>query len=271
MGKSTSTWRSSAFVAALTIAACTSESPEQAAAQETAGNATVPGATEPDGLRERVMLASPYVIAADPELDAFVVETAEAAIGEHCAGCHGADLTGRVGVPSLVDFEWLWGITFEETSDVAPVMALQQTILYGIRNTDCPEIEELSYYGGCADTRYSEMPAYLAGDIFDEQQVDDLTEYVIALAGGDADEALARAEPLAPLCAECHGADGTGYKPYGGPDLTDDVWLYGSDRDAIYDVIANGRLGHCPAWGRTLDAATVKALAVYIWRRASGG
>ena len=61
-----------------------------------------------------------------------------------------------------------------------------------------------------------------------------------------------------------------GYKPFGGPDLTDDVWLYGSDRETIFDVIANGRLGQCPAWGKTLDPVTVKSLAVYIWRKVMG-
>ncbi len=46
--------------------------------------------------------------------------------------------------------------------------------------------------------------------------------------------------------------------------------LYGSDRDTIYDVIANGRLGECPPWGNTLDAATIKSLAVYIWNKSLG-
>lgn len=223
-------------------------------------------------IEQRVVAASPYSIAADEELTAYVERTAEAAIGEHCAACHGADLTGRPGVPNLVDFDWLWGITFEETNDVGPVMKIQQTILYGVRNQDCPDIEDVSYYGACADTRFSQMPGYLDTEVFDEDQISDLTEYVVSLTGAEADDAaVARAESLAGVCVECHGPDSVGYKPYGGPDLTDSVSLFGDDRETIFDVIAHGRTEVCPPWKDTLSAAEIKALAVYIWRRVQGG
>jgi cytochrome c oxidase cbb3-type subunit 3 len=219
-----------------------------------------------------VLAASPNVIAAVPELDAFVVQAAQKAVTDHCAACHGADLTGKPGVPNLVDFDWLWGITFEETTDVAPVMEIQQTILYGVRNTDCPLIADQSRYGGCVDTRYSEMPAYRDIGIFNDTQVRDLTEYVVSLGGAEADaEGAARGQELWTTCIECHGEDGRGYKPYGGPDLTDDISVYGADRATITDVIVAGRLGKCPPWADKLDAATIKSLAVYIWRKANGG
>ena len=111
-----------------------------------------------DNPAERVLNASPYAIAVDAELSEFVRVTAAAAIGEHCASCHGADLTGKAGVPNLTDYDWLWGVTGEELNDVNPIMAIQQTLLYGIRNRDCPE-DQMSY-GACSDTRYSEMPGY---------------------------------------------------------------------------------------------------------------
>ena len=230
------------------------------------GAATAAQAQDSPGVR--ILNASPYAIAADTELSDFVTETAQAAIAEHCAGCHGADLAGGPGVPDLTDYDWLWGITGEETNDVYPVMAIQQTLLYGVRNRDCPE-DQMSY-GACADTRYSEMPGYAVLG-FTEEQVSDLTEWVVGLAGGEADSAaVERAQAFAPLCAECHGSDSFGYVPYGGPNLRDDIWLYGGDRDAIHDVIANGRLGACPPWGGTLDAATIKALAVYAWNSSLG-
>lgn len=223
------------------------------------------------GLEARVLAASPYSIAADAELDAYVQKTAAAAIDAHCAACHGADLTGRPGVPNLVDFDWLWGITFEEGNEVGPVMEIQQTILYGIRNEDCPDIEAVSYYGACADTRFSEMPGYVALEALTEDEARDLTEYTVALGGGDADAAAAaRGAALWPVCTECHGADGYGHKPYGGPDLTDSIWLFGGDRETIYDVIANGRTQTCPPWKDVLAPAEIKALAVYVWRKASG-
>ncbi|HEY8518532.1 MAG TPA: c-type cytochrome [Gammaproteobacteria bacterium] len=231
-----------------------------------------PEAAPDAALAQRVLNASPYTLRADPELAAYVQRTAEAAIAEHCAVCHGADLTGRPGVPNLVDFDWLWGITLEETTEVEPVMKIEQTIRHGIRNQNCPLIADQALYGGCPDTRYSEMPGYLAGGMFDASQVDDLVEWVLSLSGRDADpEAVERAQAIRGVCAECHGPEGYGYKPYGGPDLTDDVWLYGSDRETIRDVIANGRLGMCPAWGETLDAPTIKSLALYIWQKANEG
>jgi cytochrome c oxidase cbb3-type subunit 3 len=211
----------------------------------------------------RILNASPYAIAADEQLSEYVRVTAGAAYSENCASCHGADMTGKPGVPNLVDYDWLWGITGEETSDVNPIMAIQQTILYGVRNRDCPQ-EQMSY-GACSDTRYSEMPGYgVAG--FSEEQLNDLTEWVLERSGQDAEPAaVARAEPITSICAECHGGDSYGYVPYGGPNLRDNIWLYGDDRDTVYDVIANGRLGVCPPWANTLDAATIKALSVHIW------
>jgi cytochrome c oxidase cbb3-type subunit 3 len=236
----------------------------------TAGLLASAGATAQLSVAERVVIGSPYAIRADAEADAFVTATAEKAIAEHCAGCHGADLTGKPGVPNLVDYEFLWGITFEETSDVGPVAELEQTIRYGIRNQDCPAVASQAQYGDCPDTRYSEMPAYaelgLTGD-----EIRDLAEYVLALSGQDHDAAAAaRGKEQFGPCTECHGPDGTGYKPYGGPDLTDDVWLYGGDRGSITASIAGGRMGRCPAWVDKLDAATIKSLAVYIWRKVTG-
>ena len=226
--------------------------------------------TSGDDPAVRVLNASPYSIRADEALSAFVSSTAEAAIEQHCASCHGSNLEGQPGVPNLVDYDWIWGITGFELNDAEPVAAIQQTLLYGVRNTECPDIEDVSYYGGCADTRYSEMPGYGASGFTDEQ-IDDLTEYVVGLTGEEADaEAVARSAPLQAICTECHGEDARGYKPYGGPDLTDGISLYGADRETVRDVIENGRLGYCPPWGHELDAATIKSLAVHIWNTAQG-
>jgi len=219
-------------------------------------------------IAEQILNASPYAIAADEQLSEFVRATAEASVSENCASCHGADLSGGPGIANLVDYDWMWGITGQETNDVYPVMAIQQTLLYGIRNRDCPE-DRMSY-GACSDTRYSEMPGYEVSG-FSADQINDFTEWVVAMSGGEADTAaVERAEGMAAICAECHGDDSYGYVPYGGPNLRDSIWLYGDDRDTIRDVIANGRLGICPPWGETLDAATIKSLAVYIWNKSMG-
>jgi cytochrome c oxidase cbb3-type subunit 3 len=219
---------------------------------------------------ERVVIASPYAIKADAEAAAFVTATAEKAYAENCASCHGADMHGKPGVPDLVDYEFIWGITGEETSDVAPVAELEQTIRYGVRNQDCPAVHDQALYGDCPDTRYSEMPAYATLGLTGEQ-IRDMTEYVLSLSGQQADAAaVERAKKDSGQCVECHGPEGRGYKPYGGPDLTDDVWIYGGDRGAITASIAAGRMGRCPAWVDKLDAATIKSLAVHIWRKIQG-
>ncbi|HLF12187.1 MAG TPA: c-type cytochrome [Gammaproteobacteria bacterium] len=221
---------------------------------------------------DRVAVDSPYAISADPAEAQFVQAAAEKAIAQNCASCHGPDLRGKPGVPNLVDYDWLWGITLEETNDVGPVMEIQQTILYGVRNNDCPAVADQAQYGGCPDTRYSEMPGYGKLGALTQAQIRDLTEYVLSLGNQPADAAaVARGETQWAVCTECHGADGRGYKPYGGPDLTDDIWLYGGDRAAIVDVIANGRLGTCPAWVYKLDEATIKSIAVYLWRKVQEG
>jgi len=250
----------------LLICACTNGSmPVDQATQATDSAASA-------SLAERVISASSYSISQSEELNEFVRTTAEAAIDENCASCHGSDLTGAPGVPNLIDFDWLWGITFEETNEVGPVMEIEQTILYGVRNEDCPDIIDISYYGACADTRFSQMPGYLETGAFDEQEITELTEYVVSLTGAEADSDLAeRGAANWSVCTECHGPEGYGHKPYGGPDLSDGVSLFGADRETIFDVIANGRTEVCPAWKDTLDAATIKSLAVYIWQKVQGG
>jgi len=220
---------------------------------------------------ERVAAASPYAIKADAEADAFVTATAEKAYAANCAGCHGADMHGKAGVPDLTDFEFIWGITGEETSDVGPVAELEQTIRYGVRNQDCPAVHDQALYGDCPDTRYSEMPAFATLGTLTGEQVRDMTEYVLSLSRQQADAAAAaRGKMEFSQCVECHGPEGMGYKPYGGPDLTDDVWIYGKDRGSITASISAGRMGRCPAWVNKLDAATIKSLAVYIWRKVQG-
>jgi mono/diheme cytochrome c family protein len=170
-------------------------SPEQGAAQSS--------------FAVRVLNASPTAIAADAELARFVDQTAAAAIETHCAACHGPDLRGQPGVPDLLDYDWLWGVTGFESNAAGAVMEIQQTLLYGIRDRNCPE--EQKSYGACADTRYSEMPAY-AELGFDAQTLEDLAAYVLGLSGADADAAaIDRAEAFWPVCIECHAEDGYGY------------------------------------------------------------
>ena len=65
-------------------------------------------------------------------------------------------------------------------------------------------------------------------------------------------------------CAVCHGEAGKGNQDMGAPNLTDKIWLYGSDEATIVEDITNGRGSVMPAWSGRLDPVTIKSLAVYV-------
>ncbi len=180
----------------------------------------------------------------DPDLLQFALEAGGSLFGDNCATCHGAGGQGFEGYPSLVDDVWLWGGSLD---------AIEQTLRYGIRSTH-PE------------TRFNMMQAFGGDGLLRHEQIVDLVEYVVHLSGREADgEAVARAaESFALQCSSCHGATGAGIQAMGAPDLTDQIWLYGGDREAIYQSIYDGRTGVMPAWTDRLSDPQIVALAVYV-------
>ena len=62
----------------------------------------------------------------------------------------------------------------------------------------------------------------------------------------------------------CHGENAKGNRQFGAPNLTDAVWLYGSDLKDIIYTVTNARNSSMPDWGARLDPTTIKALAVYV-------
>ena len=195
--------------------------------------------------RETVLAnASLEQIQADPKLLQFAMAEGKAAFGDNCAGCHGAGGQGAKGYPNLNDDVWLWGGKLED---------IQHTITVGVRSTS-------------PQTRQSQMPSWGRSNILTPHQIIDLTEYVVNLSHRPADHAaVARAAKLfKDNCASCHGPEGRGQRKDGAPNLTDNEWLYGGSRDAIYDQIWNGHGGVMPTWGGRLTPATIKALAVYV-------
>ena len=50
----------------------------------------------------------------------------------------------------------------------------------------------------------------------------------------------------------------------GAPNLTDKIWLYGSDEATIIETVTNGRAGVMPAWEGGSIPSTIKAMAVYV-------
>ena len=77
-------------------------------------------------------------------------------------------------------------------------------------------------------------------------------------------DAKAGAKIFADNCELCHGDAGKGNQELGAPNLTDQIWLYGSDEATIIETITNGRAGVMPAWAGRLDPSTIKAMAVYV-------
>jgi len=180
-----------------------------------------------------------------PELMQAAIAGGTAAFKVHCVQCHGSGASGSKGYPNLNDDDWLWG------GDLA---AIEKTIIDGIRQPDH------------AATRFSQMPAFGRDGLLTDAQIDDVTSYVRMLAGQEQQSAAAQrgAEHYQINCEVCHGPQGKGDRTQGAPDLTDAIWLFGSDRNTIKDTIVNSRYGVMPAWGERLDKATIRMLAAYV-------
>jgi len=180
----------------------------------------------------------------DPQLFQFASAAGASLFGDNCATCHGAGGQGFTGYPSLVDDAWLWGGSLQE---------IQKTLHHGIRS-------------GHPETRFNIMQAYGEEGLLSRAEISDLVEYVVALSGREADaEAGARAaETFEAQCVTCHGPDGRGQQALGAPNLTDAIWLYGGEREAIRETLQYGRAGVMPAWTDRLTDEQIVALAVYV-------
>ena len=111
------------------------------------------------------------------------------------------------------------------------------------------------------------MLAFGRDGILKKPEIETAANYVRALAGlatTKGYDAGAGKKIYAENCAACHGDAGKGNPEMGAPNLTDGIWLYGSDHAAVVATITNGRAGVMPAWTGRLDATTIKALTVYV-------
>lgn len=62
----------------------------------------------------------------------------------------------------------------------------------------------------------------------------------------------------------CHGADAKGLTAMGAPNLTDDIWLFGGDRETVQTTIRHGRAGVMPEWQTKLGNERLMLLAAYV-------
>jgi len=191
---------------------------------------------------QRMAEAELQEIRSDTDLLTFALAGGDAAFADNCAPCHGQGGAGRPGFPVLADDAWIWGGSLDD---------IHTTLLHGIRNDS-------------DESRVSEMPAY--ADILEPEQIEAVADYVLSLSGAehDADSATAGQEIYVENCAACHGEAGEGIRELGGPRLSDQIWLYGGERDAVISQIRQPRLGVMPGWQDRLDDTTIKMLTVYV-------
>jgi cytochrome c oxidase cbb3-type subunit III len=198
-------------------------------------------------------------VLSDPALSHFARTEAVPMYQKFCLSCHGATLAGNpaLGVPNLTDRDWLFG-----TGQVAEI---ERIVQYGIRS------------GNGKGWNQADMPAYasavpyrrFAVDPLSPGDIRDTVEYLRTLEGRPADSAAAlRGGTIFAgrgACYDCHGSDGRGDSVIGAPNLTDDIWLYGDgSRQSVFDSIARGHQGSCPAWIHRVLAWQARALAIFV-------
>jgi cytochrome c oxidase cbb3-type subunit 3 len=176
-------------------------------------------------------------LASDPQ----AMSTAHNLFQNNCAQCHGSDGGGARGFPNLSDASWQWG------GDADTIV---QTITGG---------------------RTAVMPEW--SEVLGPDGVKEAVAYVLSISGQASDAALASAGKTRfdTVCAACHGLDGKGNALLGAPNLTDDIWLYGGDSDAIHESLVSGRMGQMPAFGDKLGEQRIRLLAAYVMRLSAGG
>lgn len=197
---------------------------------------------------ERIKAMSAAEILADPQLSQYVVESTKVLFGDRCAPCHGAGGAGNPGFPVLADDDWLYGGT---------IQAIQQTITNG---------------------RQGMMPAF--GSMLNDQQVNDLVQYVLSLSQKTGDHEAGKALFTNYGCSGCHGEDGKGNQAMGAPNLTDAIWRFApGNAESIKYTIVNGvndpgvkntRVAVMPSFKNQLSESDIKKLAVYVYKFGGG-
>ena len=200
-------------------------------------------------LAEELLTTEPSRIRKNPALLSQAAHMARPLYLRHCAGCHGPALQGNParGVPDLARNAWLYG---NNPVDV------ERTILYGIRS------------GHPKSRNVTDMPALARSGQITPDDARDAVEYLQSVAGRPHDAAAAlRGRAIyynKGNCYDCHANDAKGVTDYGTPALTGPVYLYGGDRETLYQSILSGRHGQSPAWINVLSPVQIRALALYL-------
>lgn len=167
--------------------------------------------------------------------DADAREIGQRLFLNYCAQCHGSDARGGGTFPNLTDGDWLYGGSPE---------SIQQTITKG---------------------RHGMMPAW--GAQVSAAEAADIAQYVRSLSGLAADplRVIPGKRGFDTYCVACHGVEGKGNTAIGAPNLTDDVWLFGSSQAAIVETILKGRENIMPAQEGVLTNDQIRMLTAWVW------
>ena len=197
----------------------------------------------------KLSAASLTQIVDNPELLDFARAEGRVAFADNCAPCHGAGGGGAKGYPNLNDDDWLWG---------GKLPQIEQTIRYGARS-------------GNDKGHQGNMPPFTG--VLKPAEISNLADFVRSLSGLPVEKGadLAAGKKLfAANCAVCHGPEGKGNQELGSANLSDKIWLYGSDKATIMAGIEHGHGGVMPTWEGRLSEPTIKALTVYVWSFGGG-
>lgn len=159
----------------------------------------------------------------------------------NCAQCHGSDARGASSFPDLTDDHWLYGGEPEQ---------IQHSITEG---------------------RHGIMPPW--GSQIKPAEASDIAQYVRSLSGLAADplQVVRGKRGFEATCIACHGAEGKGNTAIGAPDLTANVWLYGSSEASIVETIMNGRENQMPAQKGILTDDQIRMLTAWVWGLSNSG
>ena len=173
---------------------------------------------------------------------------------QNCAVCHATDAGGTPGnYPNLTDKDWIWGGTPEN---------IINTITNGHTGA-------MPAGGALISVTPGQAPS-----AEDQQKLEDVSNYILALGGYEHDQALAEKgkELYGTSCVACHGPDGKGNPVIGGINLADQTWLYAEDSEDpaalktfIQNQIQHPRNNVMPAWKDILGEAKIKVVAAYVY------
>jgi cytochrome c oxidase cbb3-type subunit 3 len=186
------------------------------------------------------------------DLMEYVRGTSPSLFRDNCAACHGAQGAGGSGYPNITDKAWLWGNEDEPVEET-----IMETLRVGINSRH-------------SDERISQMPSFGRDGTIDRKSINAVISYIKNINERPPEKQVSNEqfklgeEIFVDNCADCHGEDAKGSKELGAPDLTDTVWIYGSDRQTLYSTIWNGRQGHMPSWEGRLSQVNRKLLTFYI-------